>query len=188
MTQQQLLLRLLDLDAQIARLQEQHQRNGLSAYQERRGRLSQELESKSATCLQLERDIEAGEASFDQDTLLNKMLELEELQPQLPGLRESLAEVEHELLEAGPEEGERRAALAVRLEAMARERAEITGQLPHEFTAAYQKNHRLDEIKQGRCRCRLEVPDHYQRQLRAGQAWVCHTCGSLLVQNLHPLA
>lgn len=186
MTQQQLLLRLLDLDAQIARLEEQHQRNGLSAYQERRSRLSLELQTKTASCRQLELDIEAGEASFDQDTLLNKMLELEELQPQLPGLQLSLAEVEQELEEAGPEEDERRAALGFRLEAFSRERGEITGQLPAEFTAAYQKNRRLDEIKQGRCRCRLEVPDHYQRQLRAGHAWVCNTCGSLLVQNLNP--
>lgn len=186
MTQQQLFLRLIDLDAQIGRLQEQHQRNGLSAYQERQARLRQEWESKSAACLQLEQDIQAGEASFDQDTLLNKMIELEELQPQLPGLKQSLEEVERELEEARPEEAERLHMLGGRLEAFALERQAITDQLPADLTAAYAKSGRVDEIKQGRCRCRLEVPDHYQRQLRAGHAWVCNACGSLLIQNLKP--
>lgn len=186
MTQQHLLLRLIELDAQIARLEEQHQRNGLSAFEERRVRLLQEWESKSTTCLQLEKDIQAGEACFDQDTLLNKMLELEELQPQLPGLRESLLEVEQELQEARPEEAERLTMLAARLKAFGLERSQVVNQLPAQVAAVYSKSKRVDEVKQGRCRCRLEVPDHYLRQLRAGNAWVCNACGALLVQNLNP--
>ncbi|MBS2035807.1 hypothetical protein JST97_12535 [bacterium] len=186
MTQQQLLLRLIELDAQIARLEEQHQRNGLSAFEDRLARLRQEWDVKLAARTQLEADIEAGEAHFDQDTLLNKMLELDELQPQLPGLQASLVEVEQELEEARPEEAERLALLASRLEAFNRERAEVVGQLPSEINLAYTKNRRVDEVKQSRCRCRLEVPDHYLRQLRAGHAWVCNACGSLLVQNLNP--
>ena len=55
-----------------------------------------------------------------------------------------------------------------------------------EILAAYTKTGRVDEIKQGRCRCRLEVPDHFQRQIRAGHGWVCNTCGSLIIQNLKP--
>lgn len=186
MTQQQLLLRLIELDAQIARTEEQHQRNGLSAFEERLARLSQEWESKSTSCHQLEADIEAGEACFDQDTLLNKMLELEELQPQLPGLKADLLEVQQELEEARPEEAERLAMLGSRLEAFGLERSQIVGQLPAEIAAVYARSRRVDEVKQARCRCRLEVPDHYLRQLRAGHAWVCNACGALLVQNLNP--
>lgn len=114
------------------------------------------------------------------------MLELEDLQPQLPGLRESLAEVQQELEEARPEEQERLDNLAIRLGAMALERGQLTAALPPEILNAYTKTGRVDEIKQGRCRCRLEVPDHFQRQIRAGHAWVCNTCGSLIIQNLKP--
>lgn len=121
-----------------------------------------------------------------EDVMLSAMVELEELQPGLPVLRQSLAEAQVELDEARPEEQERLDNLSMRLQAMERERNELTARLPPEVLAAYAKTGRVDEIKQGRCRCRLEVPDHYQRQIRAGQAWVCNTCGSLLVQTLNP--
>ena len=74
----------------------------------------------------------------------------------------------------------------MRIGAMALERSELIAQLPAEIVSTYAKVGRVDEIKQGRCRCRLEVPDHFQRQIRAGNAWVCNTCGSLLVQTLKP--
>ncbi|MBX3168436.1 MAG: hypothetical protein KF760_13545 [Candidatus Eremiobacteraeota bacterium] len=222
MTQHQLLLRLQDLDGQMARLDEQRRRNGLSAYQERLERISEELNAKMQRLgvleaalsddglPALEQEIRALQASiaksssYDtallksqltpleqkkaelEDLTLRNMLEFEELQPQLPGLRESLAEVQQELEEARPEEQERLDNLAMRLEAMARERAELTGLLPTDVWQAYVKTGRVEEIKQGRCRCRLEVPDHFQRQIRAGNAWVCNTCGSLLVQTLKP--
>ncbi len=212
MTQHQLLLRLQDLDGQMARLDEQRQRNGLSAYEERLQRIQQDYARKSersrvlqeflagSQLLELEKEISALEASTEksqlgplqqrkaelEDETLNGMLELEELEPQLPQLREALAEVEGELAEARPEEQERLDNLSMRLEAMARERSELTAQLPAEVIQAYAKTGRVDEVKQGRCRCRLEVPDHYLRQLRAGHAWVCNTCGSLLVQTLTP--
>lgn len=222
MTQQQLLLRLKDLDEQIARYDGQRQRNGLSAYEERLARVSEEFSAKSErirllesdstetqlaevekAVAQLEKSI-AGSTSYDTALLKNQleplreqkaeleeralasMLELEELQPQLPGLRESLAEVQQELEEARPEEQERLDGLTMRLDALARERGEVVAQLPAEVLNAYTKSGRVDEIKQGRCRCRLEVPDHFQRQIRAGQAWVCNTCGSLIIQNLKP--
>ncbi len=222
MTQQQLLLRLQELDGQIRRLEEQRQRNGLSAYEERLSRVQQELQSKAARLGNLEEsqaqhDLEVVEkaicalqqsieksSSYDtallknqlepkkkekaelEDRILNEMLELEDLQPQLPGLRESLAEVQQELEEARPEEQERLDNLAIRLGAMALERGQLTAALPPEILNAYTKTGRVDEIKQGRCRCRLEVPDHFQRQIRAGHAWVCNTCGSLIIQNLKP--
>lgn len=222
MTQQQVLLRLLDLDGQIGRLEEQRQRNGLSAYEERRQRIQQELEvctlrlrTLEALLAQnelpeLEKAISALETSIEksssydtallknqlpplvakkaemEDRLLHAMVELEELEPQLPGLREGLAEVQQELEEARPEEQERLGNLSMRLGAMALERGELTAQLPPEILGTYTKTGRVDEIKQGRCRCRLEVPDHFQRQIRAGHAWVCNTCGSLIIQNLKP--
>ena len=222
MTQQQLLLRLKDLDEQIARLEGQRQRNGLSAYEARLAKVSEELSGKSQrlqalksdsteselavmekAIAQLEQSI-AKSTSYDtallnnqlgplreqkavlEDRALNQMLELEELQPQLPGLRESLAEVQQELEEARPEEQERLAELGMRLDAMARERAELTASLPAEVVHAYVQTGRVDEIKQGRCRCRLEVPDHFQRQIRAGHAWVCNTWGSRIIQYLNP--
>jgi|JI10StandDraft_1071094.scaffolds.fasta_scaffold315649_2 predicted nucleic acid-binding Zn-ribbon protein len=224
MTQQQLLLRLQDLDGQMSRLEEQRQRNGLSAYEERLKKVADELKGKSERFAYLEVEVPRGQqalglcekqaqeleksisqsTSYDtallrnqmeplrgkiselEDLSLAQMLELEELQPQLPPLRDSLAEIEAELEEARPEEQERLDNLAMRLGAMARERAELTAQLPAEVLSAYAKSGRVDEVKQGRCRCRLEVPDHYLRQLRAGHAWVCNTCGSLIVQNLKP--
>ena len=222
MTQQQVLLRLQDLDGQIGRLEEQRQRNGLSAYEERLARISDELKVKleraasleksqaPADLAELEKTISSLElsiqksSSYDtallknqldplrqqkselEEQVLNEMVELEELQPQLPPLREGLAEVEQELEEARPEEQERLDNLSMRLGAMALERGELTAQLPPEILGAYTKTGRVDEIKQGRCRCRLEVPDHFQRQIRAGHAWVCNTCGSLIIQNLKP--
>jgi len=222
MTQQQLLLRLQDLDGQIGRLEEQRGRNGLSAYEDRIARISEELNAKSerfacleksqapGQLLELEKTISSLElrikqsSSYDtallknqleplsrqkaelEDQILNEMLEVEELQPQIAPLRESLAEVQQELEEARPEEQERLDNLSMRLGAMALERGELTAALPPEILNAYTKTGRVDEIKQGRCRCRLEIPDHFQRQIRAGQAWVCNTCGSLIIQNLKP--
>ncbi len=222
MTQQQLLLRLLDVDGQIARTQEQHQRNGLSAYEERQRKLSEELTSKTERSRFLEaalagselEDLEKNMARLEQsisnsssydtallknqlepmraqkaeleEQTLNYMMELEELAPQLPVLSADLSEVGQELEEARPEEQERLENLAFRLQAMNRERDELTAQLPAEILGAYTKTGRVDEVKQGRCRCRLEIPDHYLRQIRAGHAWVCNTCGSLIIQNLKP--
>lgn len=222
MTQHLLLLRLQDLDGQIARLDEQRQRNGLSAYEDRLQRISEELKIKAERAHVLEKwlaqsdlaDLEEAisaleisiqkSSSYDtallknqleplrqkkaelEELILNHMLELEELQPQLPGLREGLAEVTQELEDARPEEQERLDNLSMRIGAMALERSELIAQLPAEIVSTYAKVGRVDEIKQGRCRCRLEVPDHFQRQIRAGNAWVCNTCGSLLVQTLKP--
>lgn len=222
MTQQQLLLRLKDLDEQTARYETQRQRNGLSAYEERLARVSEELSVKTERIGLIESDSTETElaeiekaiarlegllsrsTSYDtallknelaplreqkaalEDRALHQMLELEELQPQLPGLRASLLEVQQELEEARPEEQERLDNLTMRLEALARERGEVTALLPQEVVNVYAKTGRVDEIKQGRCRCRLEVPDHFQRQIRAGNAWVCNTCGSLIIQNLNP--
>jgi len=224
MTEHQLLLRLQQLDKQSAVLEEQRQRNGLSAYEGRESRLREELQAKSARCEQLERELAHGQAElagleqeivslqreltrasgYDialvqnrltpalarkgtlEEELLQVMLELEELPAQLPPLREGLAEVQAELEEARPEEQERLEDLNLRLQMYAQERLMVVEQLPPTLVVGYQKTGRIDEIRQGRCRCRLEIPDHYQRQIRLGHGWVCASCGSVLVQTLTP--
>ena len=62
----------------------------------------------------------------------------------------------------------------------------VVEQLPQSLVVGYEKTGRIDEIRQGRCRCRLEIPDHYQRQIRLGHGWICASCGSVLVQTLTP--
>lgn len=224
MTEHQLLLRLQQLDQQVVRLEEQRQRNGLSAYQGRESRLREELEAKSVRCEQLDQDLAAGQAElmaleqeigllktelakasgYDialvqnrltpalerkgalEEALLQIMLELEELPAQLPPLRAGLTEVQAELEEARLEEQERLDDLRMRLQVFAQERLMLVEQLPPSLVVGYEKAGRIDEIRQGRCRCRLEVPDHYQRQIRLGHGWMCASCGSVLVQTLNP--
>ena len=224
MTEHQLLLRLQQLDKQSAVLEEQRQRNGLSAYEARESRLREELLAKSGRCEQLEQELVAGQAElmgleneidslnielarasgYDialvqnrltpalerksalEEVLLQIMLELEDLPGQLPPLREALVEVQAELEEARPEEQERLDDLGMRLQVFASERLMVVEQLPQPLVVGYEKTGRIDEIRQGRCRCRLEIPDHYQRQIRLGHGWMCASCGSVLVQTLTP--
>lgn len=188
MSSQQIVLQLEALEQQLVRWQEQIQRDGLSAYKQRRQHLQEQLQSTRQRLLEI--DSQLQQLPPDQeDAILHLMLEQDQLQPRLQPLEADLDEVEQELAEAIPEEQVRIEMLQRQLQVSQEKKAQLLQQLPPELAQAYlQALQRygtpLAEGKGGRChRCRLELTDHIQRQLRAGHACVCPTCQVLVVQT-----
>lgn len=125
-----------------------------------------------------------------EDELLEAMLAIEELQPQELPLSVKLAEAEQELSEALEDEKTRILALDQRLEDCRQRRQALLASLSSEIARAYEAalerdGTGLDAVKNGRCnRCRMQLPDQQQRQLRLSQPVICSTCQVVLIHTL----
>lgn len=188
MTSQQIVLQLEALDQQQARWHEQSQRDGLSAYKQRRQQLQQQLEATRQRLVEIDSQLQHLPPQ-DEDAILHLMLEQDQLLPRLGPVQADLDEVENELCEAAPEEQLRIEMLQRQIQANQEVRAELLQQLPPALAQAYLQaleryGSPLAEGKGGRChRCRLELTDHIQRQMRSGHACVCPTCQVVVVQS-----
>lgn len=177
-----LLLRLQALDEQLADWEQQRQRDGLSAYRERQRTLQARFEQR----LQLEEVV--AQATLEEDQLLEAMYRLDALPMGM--LQREQEELEAEMAEAGPEEEERLQALDQRLLAGYQQRQLLAQELGETAFGCYQRARQrhgraLEEVKSGRCpRCRMQLSDHEQRQLRLGQGIPCSTCQVMVVASL----
>lgn len=188
MTSQQIVLQLEALDQQRARWLEQSQRDGLSAYKQRRQQLQDRLQVTGQRLAEIDSLLSQLPAE-DEDSILRLMLEQDELQPLLQPLQAELEEVEKELSDAVPDERVRIEMLEKQLQLSSEKRMELLQGLAPDLAQAYlhaceRYGTPLAEGKGGRCqRCRLELTDHIQRQLRAGHACICPTCQVVVIQN-----
>ena len=130
--------------------------------------------------------------SQQEDVLLEILLEQEELLPQLAPIEAELRENQAELLEAQTDEDERRQGLQLRLSQAQEQRRGLLKALGAELSGHYEQARErwgkgLGEARAGRCqRCRLELADHLQRQLRQGEGPLCPTCQVPLVKTGDP--
>jgi len=181
--------RLTELRLALAECEQQLEGQNLELEQlegELRGRLASYEESLLLSRVEAMR----SQKSRTEDQLLELMLALEELQPQELPQRSKLAEAEHELQEAMEEEEARLLALDQRLADCRLRRQALLAALPPEIARAYdsalQRNGvGLDAAKNGRCnRCRMQLADQQQRQLRLSQPVICPTCQVVLINSL----
>ena len=189
-----LVLDLQDLDAQLTVWEQQRQRCGLAPYLERQRGLQQRLIEVETAMAEAETAIDTKEPLLSrqpelQDEVLAAMLLLEELPPQLERLRSDLEELEQELQEARLEETQRQHGLDTRLnEGRAQREKWLSelGPLGSQYLRSRQIHGQpLAGVNLGRCgRCRMQLPDHEQRQLRLGNPQTCSSCQSLLLQGL----
>lgn len=188
------LQELQELDRQLAEWEQQRQRCGLKPYLQRHEGLLQQLRHGEASLEEAHHVIEAKEPLLVarpelQEEVLAAMLLLEELPQQLERLRVDLVEIEQELQEARLEESQRQQALEARLnESLARREQWLDelGPLGKQYVRSKQLHGQpLAGVNLGKCgRCRMQLPDHEQRQLRLGHPQVCSSCQVVLVQGL----
>lgn len=185
---------LQELDRQLQDWEQQRQRCGLSAYRERQQALQDRLAQGEQAVAQAQHEIATKEPLLPrlpelQEEVLAAMMVLEELPEQLHTIRADLEEVERELAEAIEEESLRLQALDQRLSQARQQRSQWLaelGQLGQRYLRSQQRHGQaLAGVHLGRCgRCRMQLPEHEQRQLRLGHPQPCSSCQSLLVQGL----